>query len=84
MKDALLETGQQGPGASSKFFDYARAPSLEKVISVGADFIVRTDWTIIRLLALDRQLVDWDAILNPMQPDGVRAIDDRAEFRAAN
>ncbi|ESW94860.1 hypothetical protein X769_31675 [Mesorhizobium sp. LSJC268A00] len=28
---------------------YARAPSLEKVVSAGADFIVRTGWTSVRL-----------------------------------
>ncbi|TIP09218.1 IS4 family transposase [Mesorhizobium sp.] len=58
---------------------YARAPSLEKVVSAGADFIVRTGWTSVRLTTLDGELVDWSAIYEPMQPDEVREIDVLAE-----
>lgn len=50
---------------------YARAPSLEKVTSAGADFIVRTGWTSVRLTTLDGQRVDWNAIYEPMQPGEV-------------
>jgi hypothetical protein len=54
---------------------YARAPSLEKVISSGADFIVRTGWTSIRLLTLDGEVLDWSAVYEPMQPGEVCEID---------
>ena len=50
---------------------YARAPSLEKVVSAGADFIVRTGWTSVRLTTPDGQRVDWNAIYEPMQLDEV-------------
>lgn len=50
---------------------YARAPSLEKVVSAGADFIVRTGWTSVRLTTPDGQRVDWNAIYEPMQPGEV-------------
>lgn len=50
---------------------YARAPSLEKVAAAGADFIVRTGWTSIRLSTPDGQRVDWNAIYGPMQPGEV-------------
>jgi hypothetical protein len=59
---------------------YARAPSLEKVASVGADFIVRTGWTSVRLTTLDGQLVDWNAIYAPMQPGEVCEMDVLAEY----
>ncbi len=54
---------------------YARAPSLEKVISSGADFIVRTGWTSLRLLTLDGAVLDWNAVYEPIQPGEVREID---------
>jgi hypothetical protein len=54
---------------------YARTPSLEKVTAAGADFIVRTGWTSVRLTTLDGQLVDWNAIYAPMQPDEVCEMD---------
>ncbi|MER9237305.1 IS4 family transposase [Mesorhizobium sp. M0622] len=50
---------------------YARAPSLEKVAAAGADFIVRTGWTSVRLTTPDGQRVDWNAIYEPMQPGEV-------------
>lgn len=58
---------------------YARAPSLEKVMSAGADFIVRTGWTSVRLTTLDGEVVDWNAIYEPMRPGEVREIDVFAE-----
>jgi hypothetical protein len=54
---------------------YARVPSLEKVALAGADFIVRTGWTSVRLTTLDGQLVDWNAIYAPMQPGEVCEMD---------
>lgn len=54
---------------------YARTPSLEKVVSAGADFIVRTGWNSIRLTTLDGEVVDWNAIYAPMQPGELREID---------
>jgi Transposase DDE domain len=50
---------------------YARAPSLEQVAATGADFIVRTGWTSVRLTTPDGQRVDWNAIYEPMQPGEV-------------
>jgi len=58
---------------------YARAPSLEKVVSAGADFIVRTGWTSVRLTTPDGEVVDWNAIYEPMQPGEVHEIDVLAE-----
>ncbi|MER9254513.1 hypothetical protein NKI59_22360 [Mesorhizobium sp. M0598] len=54
---------------------YARAPSLEKVALAGADFIVRTGWTSVRLTTLDGQLVDWNAFYAPMQPGEICEMD---------
>lgn len=50
---------------------YARAASLEKVVSAGADLIVRTGWISVRLTTPGGQRVDWNAIYEPMQPDEV-------------
>ncbi len=58
---------------------YARAPSLEKVVSAGADFIVRTGWTSVRLTTLDGEVIDWNATYAPMRPGEVRQIDVFAE-----
>lgn len=54
---------------------YARAPLLAKVISAGADFIVRSGWATVRILTLDGHPVDWNAIYEPMQTSEVREID---------
>jgi hypothetical protein len=54
---------------------YARAPSLEKVVAAGGDFIVRTGWAAVRLTTLDGELVDWNAIYQPMRPGEVCDID---------
>jgi hypothetical protein len=59
---------------------YARAPSLEKVTLAGADFIVRTGWSSVRLTTLDGQAVDWNAIYAPMQPGEVREMDVFAQY----
>jgi hypothetical protein len=59
---------------------YARAPSLEKVTLAGADFIVRTGWTSVRLTTLDGRLVDWNAIYAPMQPGEVCEMDVFAQY----
>lgn len=58
---------------------YARAPSLDKVVSAGADFIVRTGWATIRLTTPDGEVVDWNAIYAPMRPGEVSEIDVVAE-----
>lgn len=42
---------------------------------MGADFIVRTGWTSVRLTTLDGQPVDWNAIYEPMQPGEVCEMD---------
>lgn len=54
---------------------YARAPSLEKVIAVGADFIVRSGWRTIRIVTTDGRPIDWNATFGPMQVGEVREID---------
>ncbi|MBA4774590.1 hypothetical protein ACQZ46_09305 [Agrobacterium salinitolerans] len=46
---------------------YARAPSLAKLLATGADFIVRSGWHSIRLVTLDGNPVDWNAIYAPMK-----------------
>lgn len=53
---------------------YARAPALEKVVSAGADFIVRVGWSNVRLTTLDGQLVDWNAIFAPLQPGEISEV----------
>jgi len=54
---------------------YARAPSLEKVIAAGADFIVRSGWRTIRIVTMDGRPVDWNAVYAPMRIGQVREID---------
>lgn len=54
---------------------YTRAPSLEKVIAAGADFIVRSGWHTIRIVATDGRPIDWNAIYAPMRIGEVRDID---------
>ena len=54
---------------------YARAPSLAKVLAAGADFIVRSGWHSIRLVTLDGNAVDWNAIYAPMRVGDIREID---------
>lgn len=47
---------------------YARAPALYKVVSAGADFIMRMAWSNVRLTSLDGRLIDWNAIYSTMMP----------------
>ncbi|MCZ7938419.1 transposase [Agrobacterium salinitolerans] len=54
---------------------YARAPSLAKLLATGADFIVRSGWHSIRLVTLDGNPVDWNAIYAPMKMGDIREID---------
>lgn len=54
---------------------YARAPSLEKVIAAGADFIVRSGWRAIRIVTREGHPVDWNAIYPPMQVGEVCELD---------
>ena len=62
-------------GPQAKLFAYARAPSLEKVIAAGADFIVRSGWRTIRIVIMDGHPVDWNAVYAPMRIGQVREID---------
>lgn len=54
---------------------YARAPSLAEVLAAGADFIVRSGWHAMRIVTLQGQPIDWNAIYAPMQIGEVREID---------
>ncbi|WP_420351499.1 transposase [Paenirhodobacter sp.] len=54
---------------------YARAPSLEKVIAAGADFIVRSGWRAMRIVTRDGHPIDWNAIYAPMQVGEIRELD---------
>jgi len=47
---------------------YARPPALRRILDCGADFIVRTGWTRLRLLAEDGELVDWEEIFDLLAP----------------
>jgi hypothetical protein len=58
---------------------YARAPALHKVVSAGADFIVRAGWSNVRLMTLDGELVNWAAIYDEMAPGDVSEFDVLAE-----
>jgi hypothetical protein len=49
---------------------YARPPALRRILDCGADFIVRTGWTRLRLLAEGGEPVDWEAILDLLAPGG--------------
>ncbi|MCY1741019.1 transposase [Ensifer sp. SL37] len=50
---------------------YARAPALHKVVSAGADFIVRMAWSNVRLTSLDGRLIDWNTNYSTMMPGDV-------------
>jgi Transposase DDE domain len=45
---------------------YARPPALRRILAAGADFIVRTGWTRLRLLDADRTPVAWEALFGSL------------------
>jgi Transposase DDE domain len=47
---------------------YARPPALRRILDGGADFIVRTGWARLRLLAEDGTPVAWDAVFDNLAP----------------
>ncbi|MCY1740541.1 hypothetical protein [Ensifer sp. SL37] len=59
---------------------YARAPALHKVVSAGADFIVRMAWSNVRLTSLDGRLIDWNTIYSTMMPGDVCEQEVRVEY----
>ena len=52
---------------------YARPPALRRILAAGADFIVRTGWTRLRLLDADGAPLAWERIF------GSRAVGEVAE-----
>jgi hypothetical protein len=47
---------------------YARPPALRRILDSGADFIVRTGWTRLRLLDESGAALDWAAMFDPLAP----------------
>src|ERR687893_902206 len=45
---------------------YARPPALRRILAAGADFIVRTGWTRLRLLDVDGAPVAWERIFGEL------------------
>jgi hypothetical protein len=45
---------------------YARPPALCRILAAGADFIVRTGWTRLRLLDADRAPLAWEALFGSL------------------
>ena len=45
---------------------YARPPALRRILAAGADFIVRTGWTRLRLLGADRAPLAWEALFGSL------------------
>ena len=45
---------------------YARPPALRQLLAAGADFIVRTGWTRLRLLGADRAPLAWERIFGDL------------------
>jgi hypothetical protein len=50
---------------------YARPQALRRILDHGADFVVRTGWARLRLLAEDGAPVAWDAVFDDLAPGGV-------------
>lgn len=59
---------------------YARAPALQKVVSAGADFIVRMAWSNVRLTSLDGELVNWNSIYEALEPGDICEHDVLVEY----
>jgi hypothetical protein len=45
---------------------YARPPALRQLLAAGADFVVRTGWTRLRLLGADRAPLAWERIFGDL------------------
>jgi len=50
---------------------YARPPALRQILDGGADFVVRTGWTRLRLLDEGGEALDWGAMFDPLAPGEV-------------
>jgi hypothetical protein len=50
---------------------YARPPALRRLLALGADFVVRTGWTRLRLLDADRAPLAWEALFGSLAVGGV-------------
>lgn len=53
---------------------YARAPSLEKVVTAGADVIAHSGWRTMRIVTPVGYAIDWNPVYTPMRISEAREI----------